>query len=213
MNFRYFKPDRLILLIIGLSVIFGFASTFIHHFVSELAEPFKNLILYTDSFTVPFFVFLIIFLINKYGWKNSKFKWLIDIPNLNGRYLGKLTSDYEVIKSPNIMDCVIEITQTASEIHIFGYFGDISTNFVSSSSQGISAELSKENNDLFKLYYVFANETSGMPAKFNNHTGTASFNYYPDKKMLDGVYYNKLKNTGTIKVTFQQEALLCRLIP
>ena len=82
-----------------------------------------------------------------------------------------------------------------------------------SCSSGSAGEvLVKERNDFFELYYIFTNETGGLAEKLNNHTGTAKFLYYPDQKCLDGGYYNKLKNTGTIKVFFQQEKLLGRLI-
>lgn len=59
----------------------------------------------------------------------------------------------------------------------------------------------------------FTNETGGISQKLNNHSGTAKFLYYQDKYMFDGVYYNVLGNTGEIKISFEQETLLGRLIP
>jgi len=213
MNFKYYKTERLILLIIGLAVILGALSTWINHLISNIPGPLATAIIFTDSFTVPFFITIIIYLINNYLWKSNKFKWLIDIPNLNGRYVGKLESSYVENGKKKILDCVIEISQSASSIHICGYFGDITKDNVSSTSISTSETIVEEKNGFFRLYYIFTNETGGIPEKLNNHSGTAKFLYYPDKKMLDGDYYNKLQNVGLIKVSFQQEKLIGRLTP
>ena len=210
MNFKYYKSERLILFIIGLTILFGALSTYLHHFIYSLAEPLKTIILFTDSFTVPFFITLTMYLVNNHWWKGGRFKWLIDVPNLNGRYTGKLISSYLENGIPKTMDCVLEIKQTASSIHIAGYFGDFETGIISSSSFSVAEELVEERNGFFRLFYVFTNETGGLPDKLNNHSGTAKFLYYPDNYTLDGEYYNKLKNVGMIKVSFQQETLLGR---
>lgn len=202
----------LIVLIIGLTVIFGSISTRVHHLLSKAPETFRTLIFFTDSFTVPFFISLILFCINNYWWKGKFFKWLINLPNLNGRYVGKLYSSYLEDGQPKIMDCAIEIKQTSSDINIFGYFGDFSNSTVSSSSISTSETIIKKKNGFFRLYYVFTNETDGLPEKLNDHTGTGKFEYYPDLKQLKGEYYNKNKNTGTIVVVFKEKKLISRLL-
>lgn len=214
MNFKYYKTDSLIIFIIASTIIFGALSLWLHHKISELPEVSKNLILFTDSITVPFFIVTTFHLINKWLWKTIMFKWLVSIPNLNGRYEGKLVSSQMATGTTNpiVMDCVIEIKQTASSIHISGYFGDIQTNFLSSSSYSVSEEIVRERNDFFRLYYIFTNETGGISQKLNNHSGTAKFIYYPDNKTLDGEYYNLVQNRGTIKVSFNQSKRLGRFI-
>lgn len=212
MNFKYYNTDRLILLVIALAFIFGTIATSIHHFVTDKPEPIPSIIVFTDSFTLPFFMFTFLYFINNKWWKNGLFKWLIDIPNLNGRYVGKVQSSYLENGQPKIIDCVLEIKQTASNIHIFGYFGELNGGVISSTSVSTSESIVKEKNDFFRLYYVFTNETGGLPEKPNNHSGTAKLLYFPDKKMLEGEYYNMLKNNGIISVTFEQYVLLGRLV-
>jgi hypothetical protein len=214
MTFKYYKPDRLILFIIGLTVAFGAISTVIHHWLLTLPDAPKNLVLFTDSFTVPFFIAVVMHLINTKWWKEKYFKWLIDIPNLNGRYVGTLNSSYAPPGgNPITWDCVLEIKQNATSLHISAYFGDIASGTFSSSSISVSEELVLEKNGFYRLYYIFTNETGGISQKLNNHSGTAKFLYFPDKYMLDGVYYNVLGNTGSIKVSYQQDVLLGRLVP
>jgi SMODS-associating 2TM, beta-strand rich effector domain len=213
MNFKYYKTEKLIFFIIGLTILFGAISTYLHHIIYSLPKFLQDLILFTDSFTVPFFISLIMYFVNTKWWKTKKFKWLIDVPNLNGRYKGKLISSYIENGNAKTMDCVLEIKQSASSIHISGYFGDIETGIISSSSFSVSEELVKERNGFFRLFYIFTNETGGLPDKLNNHSGTAKLLYYPDNYTLDGEYYNKLKNVGMIKVSFEHETLLGRFKP
>lgn len=212
MNLKYFKTERLILFLILLIIIFGSISTWLHHYIATFKNPLRDILLFTDSITVPTFISVIFYCINEYWWKTKYFKWLINIPNLNGRYIGKLYSSYQENNKDKVMDCVLEIKQTASTIHITGYFGNMEGK-ISSSSFSVSEELIKEKSGFFKLYYVFTNETDGLPEQLNNHMGTASFKYFPDKKRLEGGYYNKMKNAGVITVDFQQEEHLGRLIP
>jgi hypothetical protein len=214
MNFKYYKPEKLILIIIGLTVIFGGISMFIHHTIAGLPEVPQYLILFTDSFTVPFFIGITLHFINKKWWKYKNFAWLVNIPDLNGRYVGKLVSSYIIEGTTDnvILDCVLEIKQTASSIHISGYFGKIEEEYISSSSNSVSEEIVLERNGFFKLFYIFTNEPGGISDQLNNHIGTAKFSYLPDKKTLDGIYYN-LKNHGTINVTYSQATLLGRLTP
>jgi hypothetical protein len=201
MNFKYYKTERLIIFIIALTIVFGTISMIIHHFVSELPDLPKHLILFTDAFTVPFFIGLILHFVNNNWWNTKYFTWLIKIPDLNGRYVGTLESSYQKEGSniPVILDCVLEIKQTASSIHIAGYFGNMNQKILSSSSNSVSEELVLERNGFFRLYYIFTNETGGISEQLNNHSGTAKFLYYPDNKTLDGVYYNVIHKSWKYK--------------
>jgi len=213
MNFKYYKSEKLLIFIIAQVLVFGALATWIHHLSASWISPFKELVFFTDSFTVPFFIGLTLYLVNNFGWKTNYFKWLVDIPNLNGRYTGKLISNYTINGVRVEMDCVLEIKQSASSIHISGYFGNITEGTVSSSSFSVSEELFIERSGFYRLYYVFSNETGALSERLNNHSGTARFLYFPDKYSLEGEYYNKINNTGSIIVSYQQDTLLGRLIP
>lgn len=213
MNFKYYHTERLILFMIGLSVLSGFVVTkFVHPLVEHLQEPAHTFIIWTEMFTVPFFIAIVFGILNEWGWKWKCFKWLINIPNLNGRYIGTLVSSYQVNGQPVTKDCALEIKQTASSIHISAYFGNIQSGDISSKSFSVSEQLVELRNGMFMLYYLFHNETADLQAQLTNHTGTAKFDYFKDIQTLRGAYYNQLKNTGTIDVTFSQKELLGRLV-
>lgn len=212
MNFKYYKTVAFIPFILIMGVVYGFIS-------SHIQECFKtNAILnqineYIGIFSTIGLITLTLFFINQVGWKWNSFKWLIDIPNLNGRYKGELISSFVGTDGkPIIKDCVLEIKQSASSIHIFSYFGDKGTNIQSSRAYSVSEEIIQEKNGLFQIFYIFTNEPDTLNAQLNNHLGTTKLKYYPDNRTLDGDYYNQIKNKGTIKVIFEQKQLLGRLL-
>jgi len=212
MNFKYYKTSAIILFILVASVLFGLVSNQIVSIISD----YPSLIQINDYIgvfsTIGLTLSSLLF-INFIGWKWKIFKWLIDIPNLNGRYKGLLISSYlDTNGNPVEKDCIIEIKQTASAIHIFSYYGDKGANSQSSRAFSVSEELVQEKNGLFQLYYIFTNEPETLLAQLNNHAGTAKFRYFPDIKTLEGDYYNQRKNIGTIKVIFEDSKKLGRLI-
>ncbi len=209
MNFKYFNTTSLIGFLIFLYILLAPLSALLQGIGKETSK----IVDIVGPLSTLGMIGVIIALINNYGWKYKIFKWLINVPNLNGRYEGVLVSSYQTSSGVNIRKkCVVEIKQTASYIHIYAYFGDEFTNLNSSSSVSVSEELIKENNGLFKIYYIFTNETSILQSQLNNHIGTGMLKYYPDTKELDGQYYNQRLNTGTFKVKLVQEKLLGRLI-
>ena len=129
MHFRYYKSEKLILFLIGLTVLIGAFVTFIvHPCVEHAPVTIRNFIVFTEMFSVPFFISIIFLYINQVGWTKNFLKWLIDIPNLNGRYEGQLESSYQTNGANTIMQCAVEVKQTASSITITAYFFNPITN-------------------------------------------------------------------------------------
>lgn len=212
MNFKYYKSGSLIPFILIMGVGYGLISRKVQEFLKE-HEVLTQINDYIGIFSTIGLITITFLFINNIGWKWCSFKWLIDVPNLNGRYKGILISSFLDANSKAVTkDCVIEIKQTGSSIHIFSYYGDKITNSQSSRAYSVSEELVHEKNGLFQLFYIFTNEPDTLISQLNNHSGTAKFKYYPDIKTLEGDYYNQRQNIGTIKVTFEQEKLLGRLI-
>jgi hypothetical protein len=198
---------------IGLSALTGFIVTrYVHPWIELLQEPARTFIIWTEMFSVPFFIAIVFWFLNEYGWKWRCLKWLINIPNLNGRYVGTLISSYEENGKPVTKDCALEIKQSASSIHISAYFGDLQSKNVSSKSSSVSEQIVEMRSGMFMLYYIFHNETDSLQIQLTNHIGTVKFDYYGDIQTLRGAYYNQLKNTGTIEVRFSQTELLGRLV-
>jgi hypothetical protein len=212
MNFKYYKSGALIPFILIMGVGYGLLSGKIQECLKGL-DALTQINDYVGIFSTIGLITLTFLFINNIGWKWGIFKWLIDIPNLNGRYKGELISSYlDANGNPVIKDCVIEIKQTGSSIHVFSYYGDKGTNTQSSRAYSVSEELVQEKNGLFQLFYIFTNEPDTLITQLNNHSGTSKFKYYPDIKTLEGEYYNQRQNIGTIKVKFEQKKLLGRLI-
>jgi predicted pore-forming effector associated with SMODS systems len=202
MNFKYYKTHPLIAFILALFIICDYVASQIENWLSD-TPIFAKINHLVHSFSTLTLIIVIFLLINHFGWKWKIFRWLIDIPNLNGRYSGELKSSFINDQNQNVVkNCVLEIKQTASYIHVYAYFGDPGTNQRTSTSYSVSEEIIMEKNGFFRLYYIFTSESDVLQVQLNNHAGTARFNYYLDNKTLDGEYYNQRNNYGTIKVKY-----------
>lgn len=213
MNFKYFKIAGLIPLILILALVLQPISNWLEKLLKD-HEQLKGIVSNINSLSTIGMITLLLTFINFQGWKLSIFKWLIDVPNLNGRYKGQLISSYrDANGNPVVKDCVLEIKQSASSVHVFAYYGDPGANIQSSRSYTVSEQIIKEQNGFFLLYYIFTSEPETTSLQLNNHDGTAKFKYFSDIKTLEGEYYNRRSNFGTIKVSFESKKLLGRLIP
>lgn len=210
MNFKYYKTELLVIFILVLYFPCSFLSDYIEKLTRQ-STMLDSMSRTSHSFSTLTLMLVVIVFIDKVGWKWRVFKWLVDLPNLNGRYKGHLLSSYADSKGVSTRkECVVEIRQTASKVHISSYFADGSSSPTTSSSHSVSEEIRKEENGFFKLYYIFVNDTGFLEGEVRNHTGTANFSYLKDKKTLSGEYYNQRLNKGAIVVQFQQKKKLGR---
>lgn len=210
MNFKYYNSSKLIIFILILSVLYNIIVTNLLSYFKE-NEIVSKIIDYIGISTVGLIILTLIG-INQIGWKFKIFKWLINIPDLSGRYEGTLISSYKDENGIEIQkNCTIEIKQTASSIHIFSYYGDTNTNTQSSVSYSVSEQIAMLPNGFFEVYYIYTNEPDVLLTQLSNHSGTARLSYYPDLRKIKGEYYNKRKNTGTFEVIHKQDKLLGRL--
>lgn len=207
MNFKYYKRGALLLFILVLSVILNSLMTILEPYINNviLLKQINDLL---GVFSVVGLLGFVLWFVEKIGWKWYIFKWLIDVPNLNGRYKGKLISSYN---NNTEMDCIIEISQTASVIKLYCYFGNLLNRELSSDSRSHTEEIICEPNGLHKLIYTFTNN-SDIAINLNDHEGAGTLSYYQDIKKLDGTYFNRRGNSGKIEVTFEQKKLLKRFI-
>ncbi|RYD52371.1 MAG: hypothetical protein EOP52_09415 [Sphingobacteriales bacterium] len=212
MNLKYFKAQSLILTVLSLAVVLEPISSVIETWAGNF-EPLKKIVDYVDVFSTIGLITGALAFVNYWGWRWRIFKFLVDIPNLNGRYEGKLISSYlDPQGNPVERDCVMEIKQNSSSLHIYSYYGDVQTGITSSSSKTTLEQLIKEPSGFFILYYIYSNQPGGLISQLSNHDGTAKLTYYPDLKKLSGEYYNRRINTGTFELIFRQKKLLGRLI-
>ncbi len=209
-NFKYYKTKSLLVLILGL-YIFSAALKKVIDPMMLFPESMGEVLTLAGWLKPMAAISLVFFLINEYLWKYQFMKWLIDIPNLNGRYSGELISSYiGADNQPVKKDCVIEIKQNASGIHVSTYYADKGSEVQTSTADSIAEEIIKEKNGSFTLHYIFANEPNSMMDALTKHKGTASFIYFADKKQLDGEYYNSRLNKGTMTLTYEDKKCLHR---
>lgn len=210
MDFRYYKSEKLILFIIGLSIVIGAIVTlWIHPLVEKAPETVRTLIVYTEMFSVPFFVSIVFFYINTTGWKKKFFKWLIDIPDLNGRYEGKIISSF-MVEGKNVeIPFALEIVQSASSIHISSYYFNPELN-EQTASYSVIEQIEKQKNGSYKLFYLYTNMPGKVNTTLTQHEGTASCVYYADKKEFEGGYYNSRRNTGSFIAEYKSDKLIHR---
>lgn len=212
MNFRYYKTTPLVVMIAILIVIAHLIITIFGPIVTpllpiKLLAEIETIADYIGIFSVLGIVGLILFAIDNWAWKWRIFRWLINIPNLSGRYKGKLISDFNGVLAK---DAILEICQTASEIKVCGYFADENSSVQTSTSCSISEVLIKKTNGKFSLVYLFSNSPNLSTIQVYQHGGTVTLDYHADIKTLSGEYYNKRKNHGTIDVKFDGVELLGR---
>ena len=210
MNFKNYKTKNLVIFVIVLSIGFSLLSEKIDK-ILPTDTTFKEIWKYIDLFSTLSLLFLTLWFIDEIGWKWKVFNWLVDIPNLNGRYVGTLESSFQTNGTDTIKDCVIEIRQSASILRIKSYYGDPGTNNQTSVGHSRSEIIEKDDNDHFLISHFFAGVPDPLQKELKKHDGASHMKYYPDKKTLDGEYFNDRPNKGNIKVSFKQRKLLGRL--
>ena len=201
MNLQYFKITLLIPFIILLS--------FFSNWITGIVLPLLNSLISIKYLQFPSNIGIIISLLsiyNKWGWKLPVFKYLVKIPNLNGRYKGQLFSNYKKNKKQKeiIKDCVIEICQTASKIKIFTYF-DNKKEHDKTFSKSIIELINKDDDNLFKICFNYRNSGNRAKNGLGAHDGYNELKYNPNTKELYGFYYTSPDRgtQGTIKVKFE----------
>ena len=212
MNFKYYHTERLIILILSLTLVISPISNFIEGKIA--ADNTINILYgYIGIFSTISILSLILLLINNYLWQFRAFKWLVNIPNLNGRYQGQLVSTFidAASNQQTRKTCVIEIKQNASKIKLHSYYGDLNSHQQTSQAESVSEEIIEQSNGIFEVFYIFSNSACALETQLNNHIGTCSLKYFSDTKILKGEYYNQRGLKGTIKVSFLQSKLLGRL--
>ncbi|MEZ5034736.1 MAG: hypothetical protein R2796_07085 [Chitinophagaceae bacterium] len=212
MNFKYYHTERLTILILSLTLVITPLSNFIEEKIAA-NKAINVLYGYIGVFSTISILTLVLLLINNYLWQFKAFKWLVNIPNLNGRYQGELVSMFidTATNQQTRKHCVIEVKQNASKIKLHSYYGDLNTLEQTSQAESVSEEIIEQSNGIFEVFYIFSNSASALETQLNNHIGTCSLSYFPDTKRLEGEYYNQRGLKGIIKVSFIQTKLLGRL--
>jgi hypothetical protein len=217
MNFTYYKKEGLIaFVLVGFPICIYITSklgvllgTFIPTDLIPLSEAIKHGL---DICSPSLLFGLLLKRIDKSLWKYSFMKWLIDIPDLNGRYEGKAESSWLVEGKRATMQCVYEIKQDASKIEIEAYFKTDHAGKVTSSGKMVSGELRKDPMGYFQIYFIYENEPEVFEKENGllKHNGASVLRYNTEAKSLIGKYFTDRPTEGKIDVVFKQGKLLNR---
>lgn len=108
---------------------------------------------------------------------------IVDVPNLNGTWVGKLKSSYDQNKTP--YNVRVEVFQTFSSIKICSYFSK-------SWSFSIVSDFYREADGRKVLHYVYKNEPrNNALATMDPHYGSAKHEFIVDKGVMECSYYNE----------------------
>lgn len=121
-----------------------------------------------QGFAPTALVIAILYCYDRWLWKLPVFSWLVNVPNLNGKYRGSV--EYHWDGKNQKKECTLEIRQTASHIKVDGEFSKKNENDTTSESK--LAFFTMDNTGAHKLYIYYQNEGSGVAGDtLNQHEG------------------------------------------
>lgn len=182
------------------SVLFSVPAFWISSKISEAINylPETNIIHHLSSVGVieapTAIIILVAFftLFNNCIWRIPLIRKLLNIPDIQGRYVGELKSTFTETKEENgTYRVAVEIKQTLTKIKVFLYTER-------SFSYGLIANICTNYNDNHELVYLYQNKTSaiGADANMRDHHGVASLQILKDGEFLSGNYFNNPRERG-----------------
>lgn len=153
-----------------------------------------------------------LYIYNRWLWKYPVLRILVKVPDLSGRYEGRIVFTFDGVKGEK--ECAIEIYQSASELKISmfnqQYGGEEQT-----SSKSVIEEVVLDNGN-YELWFAYRN--SGNPnTSLDPHDGLNVLKVLETKKkkkrLLKGFYFtNRIKQTrGEIEVRYKSNNKINRL--
>lgn len=206
MSFKFYKTTPLIVLILVLSALIDFC-------VGELINPFLSQHFSADDhLRVPTTVSILgmfFVLYNYVLWKLPVFRLLMDVPNMSGRYRGKIKHEWD--SKPSEKACFIEVSQTASKIKVHTYFSDgVNEN---TSSKSLVEDIKHEEDGFYDVYLFYLNGGSKQNGGLDCHEGANKLRFFPghdgEVKQLSGHYFTnrKIQTKGEIEAEFVSKKL------
>lgn len=200
MSFKYYKITPLIITIIVLS-------GFIDYCVGDWVNPLLAQYLPKGShFRVPTTVSIlgIFFLLyNQILWKLPAFNLLMSVPNMAGRYEGKVKFKWNGVDGEK--PCFIEVVQTASKIKVHTYFSDGVNE--KTSSKSLVEDIRQDEDGFFDIYLFYLNSGTKQNGGLDCHEGANKLRFHPGKDggsdSLIGHYFTnrQIQTRGEIEGT------------
>lgn len=184
--------------IIGLSFLTYLVISFFTQDIDQI-DWYKALINVSTTITLNI-LFWIIFI--GYLWKLPIFRtWLVQVSNLNGKWVGEIYSNsdksdgkpipIEIYIDQNFFNCQVQLK----------------TNESNSYSITASFNIDKERGFNQLMYTYLNTPNASVRDKSPIHYGTTLLNYDKNKpNELEGDYWTSRESTGTIKLTKSNDA-------
>lgn len=196
MKIFYLPSKFYVLFSLILSVPAYWLASILKRIVDNLSEGnFLHILSSVGVFEAPTAVALLLaafWLFNNEVWKFYPIKKLLGVPNIGGRYEGKLTSTHTENNQQNgTYEIVIEIKQSLTSLSVFLYTER-------SCSHSLIANIGHNSNCNQELIYVYQNKTSAMnnDADMRDHNGVAFLEIFEDGEKLVGNYFNNPRERG-----------------
>jgi len=199
-SLKYYKPGVLIPTVLILSIIIDLLITFV------ICQFPKIEVLRVPSNSALIALFFTLH--NRYLWHLKFFNLLVKVPDIRGRYTGKI--NYNWGGKDASKECKIEVTQTASSISINSYFNNEDDEKTSSKSL---VEDIREEDGFFHLYLFYLNSGTVEDDNLDCHEGANRFKFLPESenreaKLIGNYFTNRqIQTRGSIEVKFESKTL------
>ncbi|KAB1064088.1 Cap15 family cyclic dinucleotide receptor domain-containing protein [Salibacter halophilus] len=203
MSFKYYYTTPLIVIILSLA---GLIDLIIDGLLFPLMKDANIEFLRAPGNASLIASFLLLY--DRVLWKLPVFNLLVDVPNINGRYEGKVK--YEFHGSPGETECFVEVKQTSSAIKVNSYFKN--ENKPSTNSKSLVESIKKEDG-FHSIYLYYFNNGSKENADLDCHEGANMLKFIPahnnePQKLIGHYFTNRKEQTrGIMEVEFKSKKL------
>jgi hypothetical protein len=204
LNFKYYNTTWLILIIILLAI--GIDSLLNEWIVPFLKSRGIEFLRAPGNVTI---IAMVLAFYDSVLWKLPVFNYLVNIPNLSGRYKGNVK--FEFLGEKGEKECYIEVKQSASKIKIHSYFNNELDE--KTDSKSLVEDIRLEDDGFFDIYLFYLNNGNKINSTLDCHEGANKLRYIPAKKnrkaKLIGHYFtNRQRQTrGEIEAEFESKNL------
>lgn len=187
-------------------IFFGIILPFLSFGLSWIFyQVFPNAPFWLETISPVYAYGLIYSLFDKHLWTWGIFKKLgiVTVPDLRGRWKGKLRSSYKEGKKNKEISACLEIKQTYSKVIVCIYYEK-------SQSESVKASFVELNGEVY-LFYTYDSEPNSLKVgTMQSHKGTVKLRLLPNENKLIGFYFNSIGNSGELFFEYEQAELYCR---
>ena len=141
---------------------------------------------------------LLLFIIDRWLWYITPFRFLLWVPDMRGTYDGTIFYENEK-DQPDSLQCQLIVRQTGSHISVESSFYKEDGSLSSPSRSNVTSVVKRDDNT-HQLIFTYTNEGSDH---LSTHRGTNVLEFRADKtagKSLTGQYYTNRRTKGTLNV-------------